>query len=154
MASVETQVKEKCLAIIKSLEFAWPPASMVRCARLPWNVHGDGTVIAHPGITLYNLRPIFAAGTNRREDVGYGVGIAIIAPAEHSTTEMQDRVPSVREAIRRKLVEDRFDTMDLVSGATYIQTKIGDTEVNIPKEAHRYEVSGLAVRCWVREPRT
>jgi hypothetical protein len=154
MASVQVQIEDKCLTIIKGLQLSWPAAAEIRCARLPWNVQGDGTVVISPGIVIYPLRPQFAAGTNRREDVGYGAGIAIIAPADHSTLEMRDRAPAAREAIRRKLVEDRFDTMDLVSGATYIQTKIGDTEVNIPKEAHRYEVSGLAVRCWVREPRT
>jgi hypothetical protein len=41
-----------------------------------------------------------------------------------------------------------------LTDATYLQTKVADLDVNIPKEAHRYEVSGLLVRCWVREPRT
>jgi hypothetical protein len=84
--------------------------------------------------------------------VGYGVGIALIADADHSTAANRDRIPLARELIRRKLVEDRL-TIQLTD-ATYLQTKVADLDVNIPKEAHRYEVSGLLVRCWVREPRT
>lgn len=154
MPSIQVQAENKVIDILKSMELAWPPASMIAARRLPWDVKGDGTVVIHPGITVHPLKPVFAAGTNEREDVGYGVGITIIAPTDHSSAEMRDRVPACREAIRRKLVEDRLSTLPLVSGATYIQTKIGDSEVNLPREAHRYEVSGLVARCWVREPRT
>ena len=153
MPDIQVQAEDKIAEVIRGMQLAWPPAAQITCGRLPWNVQGDGNVVIHPGIRIYPLRPVFAAGTNEREDVGYGVGIAIICPADHLTGDNRDRVSSARAKIRRKLVEDRL-TLDLVSGATYNQTKIGDSEVNLPKEFHAYEVSGLTVRCWVREPRT
>lgn len=154
MPSIQVQVEDRLVEIIRLMQLDWPPSESIAARRLPWDTKGDGTVLIHQGITIYPLRPVFAPGTNEREDVGYGAGIAVIAAADHSSSAMRDRVPAAREAIRRKLVEDRLDTLDLVSGATYIQTKIGDSDVNLPKEGHRYEVSGLTVRCWVREPRT
>jgi hypothetical protein len=152
MPDVQVQLEDQVLGIIESMQLDWPPAGEVRARRLPWDVAGNGTVIVHRGITVYPVPEQYAAGTNEREDVGYGVGIAVIASADHATSENRNRVREVTAKIRRELVEDRL-TVNL-PGATYNQTKVRVGEVNIPKEAHRYEVSGLVVRCWVRESRT
>lgn len=152
MSSVQKQLEDKLLQLIRGMQLDWPRSEEIRARRLPWDVKGDGTVVVHRGLTLYPLRRQYAAGTNEREDVGYGVGIALIVPADSSSGDNRDRVPAVQEAIRRKIVEDRFSPT--LEGGTYIQTKVAETDVNIPKEAHRYEASGLAVRCWMREPRT
>ena len=47
-----------------------------------------------------------------------------------------------------------IDPQSRALDATFLTTKVRNQDVNIPREGHRYEVSGLAVRCWVREPRT
>ena len=154
MPDIQVQAEDKIAEVIRGMQLAWPPAAQITTGRLPWNVQGDGTVVIYPGIRIYPLRPQFGQGTNQREDVGYGVGIAWICPADHFTSEMRDRVSSGRALVRRRIVEDCFDQLPLVTGAVYLSTKIGDTEVNLPKEAHRYEVSGLAAYCWVRESRT
>lgn len=153
MPDIQGQAEDRVLAIIQGMQLPWPGTDEIRARRLPWDQQGGGTIVIHRGITVYPLKPVYAAGTNEREDVGYGVGIAFIAPADHSTRENRHRIADVRAKIRRKIVEDRL-SLPLISGATYIQTKVADGDVNIPQDSHRYEVSGLTVRCWVREPRT
>lgn len=150
--SVQVQIENAVASVIKSLQLAWPPADQIRAARLPWDVLGDGTVVVHPGITIYPAPAAEAAGTNLREDIGYGVGIAFILPASHWTSVARDMVPAAKEAVRRKLIHDRLSVS--LSGGDFCQVKIAEGEVNVPREAHRYEVSGLLLRGWMREPRT
>jgi hypothetical protein len=150
--SIQTQIEDKLVQILKGMSLAWPPSEMIVARRLPWDSQGDKTTIISPGIVVFPLPPREAAGTNLREDIGYGVGIAFIAPADHSTSENRNRVHAAREAVRRKIIYDRL-TIEL-TGADFCQMKVVEPEVNVPKEAHRYEFSLMAVRCWVREPRT
>ena len=153
MASIQVQAEDKVVEILTRMELPWPPSEEIVARRLPFDDQGDGTAIYHRGITVFPLRKIYGPGTNEREDIGYGVGVLFVTPTDHSTAEMRDRVALPLEFIRRKIVEDVL-TLPLVSGATYNQTKVRDLDINLPKSKHRYEVSGLEVRCWVREPRT
>jgi hypothetical protein len=150
--SVQKQMEDQLVAIAVSLQLEWPQPAEIRARRLPWDTLGDGTLVVHGGLTIYPLPTIEAAGTNQREDMGYGAGLAFIAAADHSTSMNRNRVHAAKEAVRRKIIHDRL-TLVLDSGM-YLQTKVSNGEVNVPKEGHQYEVSGLVVRCWVREPRT
>lgn len=150
--SVQVQIEDKIVAVIRDMQLAWPPSELIVARRLPWDTSGDKSTTIHAGITVFPMAPTEAPGTNLREDIGYGVGIAFIAPVDHSYTVNRDRVPAAREAVRRKLVYDRF-TIQL-TGGDFCQIKLVEPEVNVPKEAHQYEVSLIALRAWVREPRT
>ena len=150
--SIQVQVEDQLVSIIRGMQLAWPPSSEIQARRLPWDTTGDGTVLVHRGITAYSLPTAEAAGTNQREDMGYAIGLAFIAAADHSTSTNRNRVHAAKEAVRRKIIHDRLTIV--LDGGHYLQTKVANGEVNVPKEAHRYEVSGLVVRGWVRESRT
>lgn len=150
--SIQVQVEDQLVSIIRGMQLAWPSSEEIQARRLPWDTLGNKTLVVHKGITVYQLPTAEAAGTNQREDQGYAVGVAFIAAADHSTSMNRNRVPAAREAVRRKIIHDRLTIV--LEGGHYLQTKVANGEVNIPKEDHQFEVSGLIVRCWVRESRT
>ncbi len=150
--SVQVQIEDKLVSIIKGMQLDWPAPDLVVARRLPWDTLGDKTTVYHVGISVFPTPPREAPGTNLRDDIGYGIGIAFIAPADHSTTMNRDRVPAAREAVRRKIIYDRLSIE--LTGGCFCQIKLIEPDVNMPKDAHRYEISILAVRAWVRESRT
>lgn len=151
--SVQKQFEDYAVTTIQSLSLSWPPSAQIRAARLPYDVLEDGTVVIHPGITVYELRATEAPGSNQREDVGYGIGIAFIHPKPHNNTTGRDRIPAAKEAVRRKLQHDRPSIT--LTGGHSIELKVTDGEVKVPgKGGHRYEICGLVVRAWMRESRT
>jgi hypothetical protein len=150
--SVQVQLEDQLVSILRGMQLAWPLSEEIQARRAPWDKKGDGTLIIHRGVTVYPLPTIEAAGTNQREDMGYAAGVAFISATDHSTSTNRNRVHAAKEALRRKIIHDRL-TLVLDSGM-YLQTKVSNGEVNVPTADHGYEVSGLVVRCWVREPRT
>jgi hypothetical protein len=150
--SVQVQLEDQLVSILRGMQLAWPLSEEIQARRAPWDRKGDGTQIIHRGITVYPLQTAEAAGTNQREDLGYAVGVAFIAATDHSTSTNRNRVHAAKEAIRRKIIHDRLTIV--LDGGHYLQTKVANGEVNVPTDAHGYEVSGLVVRCWVRESRT
>lgn len=152
MPVLQTDIEDRLLEIVRSMELDWPRQDEMQARRLPWDALGDGTAVWHRGLTLFPLPPQYAPGTNLREDIGYGIGLAFIMPADHSTAESRKRVTGAREAVRRKIVHDRLNIA--LSGADFCQIKVFEPEVAVPKDAHRYEYSLLGVRAWVRESRT
>lgn len=151
-ASIQTQLEDRILEIVRAMQLDWPKSEEMQARRLPWDTQGDGTVVIHRGITVFPLPPAYAAGTNLREDAGYGIGLAFIAGTDHSTAANRGQVHKSRELIRRRIVHDRVSI--ILDGADMYQIKVFEPEVNVPKEAHRYEYSLLGVRAWVRESRT
>lgn len=150
--SVQVQLEDQLVSIIRGMQLAWPASEEIQARRLPWDTQENGTLVVHRGITVYPLPTAEAAGTNQREDMGYAVGIAFIAAADHSTSTNRNRVPAAREAVRRKVITDRLTVQ--LDGGHYLTTKVANSEVNVPKDGHRFEVSGLVIRCWMRESRT
>ncbi len=153
MTSVLGQCLEAVAEIIRGLALPGLNHDSIRVARLPWIVGGDGNVIINPGIVVHPVRERTAPGTNVREDIGYGCAITMIRPASHSSMEDVDIVNQWREAIRQRLVEARLDDI-VVDDGHYCITKIEHNELNVPREGHRYEISSIVARCWVREART
>lgn len=151
-AAIQVQIEDNIVAVIRAMQLQWPPSNQIVARRLPWDEHGDRTTIIHTGITVFPTPPREAAGTNLREDIGYGVGIAFISAVDHSSSMNRGRVHAAREAVRRKLVYDRLDIE--LTGGDFCQIKLMEPEVAVPKEAHQYEVSLIALRAWVRESRT
>lgn len=152
-----TSVQEQCLteiaSIIRGLALRGLNHNMVHVSRLPWYVSGDGNVIINPGIFVHPVQEREAPGTNEREDIGYGCAITMIVAATHSGLEEVGLIGEWRETIRRRLVNSRLDDLVLEGGHSCI-VKIEHNNINVPREAHRYEVSSMVARCWVREPRT
>ena len=135
----------------KAIEALGIPADEIVVRRLPWSDNGTQTVV-HRGITFYPLEEQEAPGTNVREDIGYPCGCAIILPADHGTAAHVAKVLDCREKIRRRFIHQRLSGVTL-TGGTYLTTKVQHLQINLPREAHRYEVSSLLIRCWMREPR-
>jgi hypothetical protein len=150
--SIQRQIEDGLVGIIRGMQLEWPRSEEVVARRLPWNTQGDKTTIFHRGITVFPTPPREAAGTNQRDDIGYGVGLAFISSADQSLENARDQVLASREAIRRKIIYDRLSIT--LTGGHFIQVKLTEPEVNLPKDAHLYEISIMAIRAWVRESRT
>jgi hypothetical protein len=150
MLALQTQFLEATAKAIRGLTLPGAPDVAVR--RLPWNDTGDATHF-YRGITVHPTTEAVSAGTNLREDIGYGCVVTMIVPASGSVAEDIDKVSQWREAIRRKVVHDAFQDINL-EGANHYTTKVVHHQLNVPKEGHRYEISSLLIRCWMRESRT
>jgi hypothetical protein len=149
------EVHEQCLdELVKVTRGLQLPITgdQVQARRLPWSTMGDGTVVIHQGITWFPHEETESAGTNVREDIGYGCGCAIILPADHGTRDNLGKIPYCRARIRRRFIHQRLDNVTL-DGGHYLTTKVSHLQINQPREAHAYEVSLLLIRCWMREPR-
>ena len=153
MKSVQEQCLEEIAGVIRGLALRRLDHSSVHVARLPWYINGDGTAVINRGIYVHPAEEREAPGTNEREDIGYGCAITMIVPATHSGLEEVGLVSEWRETIRRRLVNRRLTDLVLEGGHSCI-VKIEHNNLNVPRQAHRYEVSSMVARCWVREPRT
>lgn len=152
MADVQKQCEDAVVSVIRSLSLKGLQASEIVARRRAWHQLGDGTWVIHRGITVFPEPEVEAPGTNEREDIGYGIGVAMIVPTTHNTSEGRDLVTTWRAALRRKIYHDALSIV-LPSGL-YLQTKVSHRELVLPKDADRFEVSGLLIRCWMRESRT
>lgn len=134
--------------IIRGLSLRGVQSSEIEIRRLPWDENQ-----IHRGITIYPTEEREAAGTNQREDIGYGVGVALILPNDSSLREHVGRVSEWRSIIRRQFIHGRLSNV-VLTGGHYCITKVEHHQLNIPREAHRYEASSLIIRCWMRESRS
>jgi hypothetical protein len=126
----------------------------IRARRLEYKKESDGRVTITPmerGITFFPVQEAESAGTNLREDIGYGCGCVIVLPADHGSAENLGKVLEARAKIRRKFIHQRMDAT--LSGGMYLTTKVQHLPINQPREDHQYEASSLLIRCWMREPR-
>lgn len=151
-------VHEQCLkeiaAGIKGLKTCFR-ADEIRVQRLDHKVESDGSVTIQTydrGITVFPLQEQESAGTNLREDIGYGCGVLISAGNDHSLKDNVGKVLEARALIRRRFVHQRLTTVSL-SGGMYLTTKVAHLPINQPRGPHTFEASSLVIRCWMREPR-
>lgn len=151
MADVHEQCLQELVRQTRGLKLPIADAE-IAARRLPWTTNGDRSVTIHRGITFYPLEEAESAGTNEREDIGYPCGCAIILAADAGTADNLGKVLECRAKIRRKFIHQRLDKVTL-SGGLYLTTKVSHLQINLPREAHRYEASSLLIRCWMREPR-
>jgi len=130
------------------------PESEIRNRRLEHKVESDGRVTIQTweqGVTFFPMQEAESAGTNLREDIGYGCGCVIVLPADHGSADNLGKVLEARSKIRRKFIHQRMDA--LLSGGMYLTTKVQHLPINQPRDGHQYEASSLLIRCWIREPR-
>jgi hypothetical protein len=144
MAEVHSSFMNAVLERIKGLELPGHPRPVIR--RWPWS---DTHI--HSGITIHPTPESEAPGTNEREDIGYGVGVTMILPTDHGMTENVERIPIWRAKIRRAFINQRLRVK--FDGASEHVCKVEHGNFPLPREAHKYEVSSLIIRCWMRESR-
>lgn len=124
----------------------------IAIVRQPWNKKGDGTLVIHRGISIHPEREVEIAGTNKSEDIGYGVGVTMIMPANHALSELGN-VTEWRRLIRRKFISQRLSNLRVQSGHVCPCT-VEHAEFPRDFDDHKYEISSLLIRVWVRETRS
>lgn len=147
----EATARIKSLGLVMGCGRALAASEIV--ARRQWaRKQGDGTWIPHRGITIHPEPPRQKAGTNRSEDIGYGIGITAMIPADHSSEEL-GTIGDWIEIIRRTFINQRLTNVTPFNGHVCISTvEHGDFAKDF--DDHKYEVSSLLIRVWARETRS
>lgn len=129
------------------------PLSMaeIKVRRQPWRKQGDGTWLVHRGITIHPEMEQQNPGTNRSEDIGYGIGVTMIISADHSPEELGP-VTDWREIIRRKFINQRLVGVTVERGHICPCT-VEHADFAKDFKDHEYEISSLLIRPWAHEAR-
>jgi len=120
-------------------------ADEIRKRRVEYKLESDGRMTIRtwePGITFFPLQEVQSRGTISKEDVGYGCGCLICLPTDHEYGENVGAALECRSKIRRKIIHQRL-TVNLLSGAYYLTTKVEHLPINQPRGPHVYEASSL-----------
>lgn len=155
MSDIHEQCLDALVRATKGLKLPSVPAEEIRKRRLEYRLTTDGRVSLREwerGVTFFPIQEMEAAGTIGRNDIGYGCGCVIVLPADHGQSALVGRAPEIRAKIRRKFIDQKL-TIPGMNGLFYQTTKVAHLPLNQPRDAHRFEVSSLLIRCWVREPR-
>lgn len=153
-------IGEKCLnelvTVTKGLTLPLIRAEEVRGRRLEYKITTDGRVSLREwekGVTFFPMPETEAAGTHGREDIGYGIGLVVALSPDSGQSANVGAATEIRALIRRRFIHQRLTTVT-VSGGYYLTTKFHHLQINLPREAHRFEASSCLIRCWVRESRS
>lgn len=113
---------------------------------------GDGTWVPHRGITIHAEKEKQDPGTNRSEDIGYGIGVTMFIPPSHAASSLGN-VTEWRRLIRRRFINQRLQITAPVNAHICINTvEHGDFAKDF--DYHTYELSTLLIRVWTRETRS
>jgi hypothetical protein len=149
ITSAAQAVYYRCLAAvaarIQTLGLAGVAGSSVVVRKTPWNRR-----LTKPGVFVTPTREAsFAAATNLRDSVPYGVQITIVRAANEDLSGGLDTALAWREQIARALRQntlagvDEVYTVELEPGPVLDSASFGE----------QYDVQTLMVRCHAREPR-
>lgn len=153
MASIQKECEDAFVTTIQGLDLTGVTDAEIVARRDPFQRDGSGKIVSiHRGITIHPVPESERAGTNEREEVGYGVGITMVVPYDHSGTTNRDVIPAWRSAIRRKIIRDTITITE--SGANFCDLTWEHGRISVPREMHQWEVSTMVGRCWVRQTRT
>lgn len=148
---IQEQVLRKTAEYLKGLALGVPAAEIV-VRRHPWEAV-EGGVNIHRGITVSPVPERFAPGTNRGEDIGYGVMVTDITPRQASSTEGIPGPTARKTTIRRAFVHQRPLTLEIVNGH-YLTTTVEPGEMlDQVRGIDKYDVSSFVLRFWIREER-
>ena len=104
----------------------------------------------HRGVTLAPMRATEAAGTNERDDFGYGVLVIFVQGTGNGYGDDIERVSQWRQQVRKTFHNKRLSG---VTQSSVCSVQHGDPF--LPKELQgQNDVSSLVIRCWTRETRT
>jgi len=150
------EVHKQAMAVIctriKALSLPGFSREQIVVRRWPWDTKADGTVNYHHGITIHPEREIEAPGTNERDDIGYGIGVTMIVPADHASTANVDKVPMARREIRAEFHHQKLTGVSL-NDSIHLNCTVEHNAINTPRDGHRYEISSQIIRFWMREAR-
>ena len=146
-----TQMLEQVHKIICNLAMPRIDRSEIAIRRSPWTKN-----VIYQGCTVWAVPQIYAAGTNEREDVGYGAAITFAAYDSQDASSNIDQIPIwIATSRSRFLYESRLDITPR-SGCSFINLTIHSFDPRPPRnhpESEKYEMQSLIVRAWVRESR-
>ena len=153
MASIQKECEDSIVTTIQALGLTGITSAEIVARRSPWceTVSGQQGYI-HRGITIYPVPELERHGTNEREEIGFGVGIAMIVPGDHAGTTNRDLIPTWRSTIRRKIIRDTITITE--SGANFCDLTWEHGRLSLPREFFNWELSDMVARCWVRQTRT
>lgn len=153
MASVQKECEDAIVTAVQALSLTGVTSLEIAARRRPFcPTIGGVSGYIHRGITIHPAGRRKSIGSNEREDVGYGVGITLCLPEDHSSTTNRDTAAAMLDSIHDKLVEDRI-TITL-SGANFLTVKWEFRQVQVPKEFFNWDASAMVAWCWVRRSRT
>lgn len=147
-------VFEQCLdgvlARLQGMTFAGLNTANFTRRKLPWNrklTSGE----AKPGafITPAPERQDSRAGTNQRDDIGYGVAIVVVRVSNEDLTSNEGATLLWRQQINMAFRNQRLDGVtenyrcDVEPGSVFNSSLFGNG----------YDVFSMTIRCWCRETR-
>ena len=100
----------------------------------------------YPGITVHPTTEVEYAGTNERDDIGYGIAVTFIANDDNDVTE-DDLLGDWRQKVRKKLVHQKLAGID---GSCTVLWEPGEYDKDNKKNL---SVSTMLFRVIVRETR-
>lgn len=145
--SIFMAIMEQVQSDIQALSLTGLEAYEIQVRRLPHDAKG----FWHRGITIYPLQENFFSGSNEREDVGYGLGIAMAQNNNNDDLRKLDQLLLWRETIVRHFVENS----SMAAAATVFNVKVShDHPIDWDRFLQNYDVSRLTLRAYSREART
>lgn len=148
---ITEQAVQKTVEYLRSLNLGLPESEIVG-RRKPFEPV-EGGLQGYKGITVSPVPEKVAPGTNRSEDIGYGVQITELSPKDPSLSSGIAGPTERRTTIRRALIHQKPIEFSISSGHYCITTvehsDVFDTVRLLPK----WDVTTLIVRYWIRETR-
>lgn len=150
--SHETQSLEAVHRILLDLKLRFIDREEIKVRKAPWTTH---TIFK--GITVWNVGNKYAAGTNEREDVGYGCGVTMCITKSDDVTDKIDRLAFWEGIIRREFVNRmRLEIENMLKGCSGGEVVVGEHNPKPSRnhpEIDNYEHKSLVIWAWFREAR-
>ena len=144
MASTESSILTAVRTVIAALTFTVSPEE-IRVRKWPYD-KSQGTDHWYPGITIHRAEENEFAGTNERDDIGYGVQVTMVVDNSADPTE-DDVLAEWRQTIRKAFIHQRLSG---VSDVTTCLVQPGPVYQKVPEN---YDVSSIIIRAIAREAR-
>lgn len=153
----EPEIHEQ--AVLKTVEYLRDmqllmPSDETIARRTPWSKGADGAMVIHRGLSVCPSPERYAPGTNKSEDIGYGVQVFDITPRDTSLTQGIANPTARKALIRRAFVHQKPVTLE-GSNIQYCQTTVEPGRLyDMPPGIDKFEVSTFIIRFWIRESRS
>lgn len=94
-----------------------------------------------------------AAGTNERDDIGYGISVVIVKGTSGGISEGLESLRDFREKVRRRFHNQRLRKV-VLEGSHHCTCRVSHGPRRQRTKDDRYEISSLIIRVWMREARS
>ena len=140
MSSTQKDVLDAVATVITTLSLTDCEAVEVR------NAPTDGAQW-YPGITVHPVRENELAGTNARDDIGYGIQVTMVVNSDNNLDE-DDLFGTWRQTIRKAFIHQKLAA---ITGSCTCLVEPGPVYVDNEKN---YDIGTLVIRAIVRESRS